>query len=244
MSFEKSDELLATSGARWPRLTLKQGDRARFHILSTGGDDLLLAGRFHHVEDGSTWGREILCLRSFTQGEEPCRWCDEGNSDMKSRFAVWVWAHFILHLGDNPDEDGEAWKQVKVGERTMFQEVVDKALVFWRGVGHKHSWYGQFKAAYMKYGSLHDRIYQLTRSGALLDTDYTLSIVKEEPMPAAAKEALKEGLPTIEEIFRSTLGYATTPQPTGLAADSAVAEELEEIGAVDLPALEEGEALV
>lgn len=214
MGFDRCDRILRGDTVRWPRLYLRMGDRARFWSLSTGRDDKILASKFHRVESlTSSIPREVVCVRSMTEGEEVCALCEEGHADTGTRFALWVWVDCILHLGDNPDVEGEPWKQVKVGNRIMFKEDIRRPLLLRLGVGRQYRWYGQFRQVCDQYGSLAGKLFELRRIGSGRDdTDYVLAIVKEAEPPPEAKAALKE-LPAMEEVFRSSLGGAA-PRPT------------------------------
>jgi len=204
------------SGSRLPRLRLAAGDRARFHFLSSGDDEYFGGGVFHtfamQTQGGKSYNKEVVCLRNLTEGEESCPHCEAGHDQITNRFAVWVYVHFILHLGDNPnsDEDSPAWDQVQVGQRFMFRENVGQPLLIWLAYGKQWSWFGQFKAAYTKYGTLSGRVYELRRVGTSMnDTDYTLATVKEEPLKADVP-----AVTTIEEVFRSTLDGVGSKSPS------------------------------
>lgn len=244
-------EQVGRGSMRFPRLFLSPGDRARFHFLADGspGDPYFLSCRIHLVtEQGRQWPRQIACLDSLTEGEETCHLCQEGHSDMTSVFCVWTYVDFILHLGDNPDEEGERWEQVKSRDRIIFKETVDRPMIIWLKFGREAAWFGQFKHAFTKYGTLLDRIYELQRKGLKLDTDYTLRMVKQESLaPKKAKEATKQIVP-IEEVFRSTAGISATPprMAEGLEGEEETEEEQKVLpGAVpEVEEPEEGEEMV
>lgn len=222
--FEDSEARIR-GAMRFPRLFLSQGDRARFHFLADGGpgDPYLLSARFHSVPvPDRQWGREVICLDSLTDGEEICPLCQAGNTEMVSRFGVWGYVHFILHTGDNPDEESTPWKQVKVDGRIMFKETVDQPLLIRMGIGKEMAWFGQFKAMWTKYGTLLDRLYELKRTGSKLDTEYHLEMSKEISLPAEKAKTAREAIVPVEDVFRATLGGTRQ-----LAAMAEGADELE-----------------
>jgi len=245
---DQSEEMIR-GVARFPRLFLKAGDRARFHSLANGGpgDPNLLAAIFHSVDTGGPFPRDMVCLDKLTQGEESCQYCESGHDETRRRFALWVYVHSIFHMGDNPDPEGNAWTQVKVANRVMFKEEVKQSLVLWLGVGRKMAWWGQFKAAYNKYGSLEGRLFDLLRVGGDMDTEYHLSIVKEMPLGDIEVSELTP----IEDVFRSTLGgvsrpprlsESTTTEEMAEGEDSTLSEE--ELPVAAIPTEEEGEELL
>jgi len=230
--------------ARFPRLSLKAGDRARFHSLASGGpgDPNLLAAVFHSVDTGGPFPRDMVCLDKLTQGEETCQYCEGGHAETRRRFALWVYVHSIFHMGDNPDQEGEGWTQVKVSNRVMFKEEVKQPLVLWLGVGRKMAWWGQFKAVYNKYGSLEGRLFDLLRVGGDMDTEYHLSIVKEMPLGDIDVGELT----SIEDVFRSTLGGALSrpPRLSEPTEEGSIFSEEEELPVAAIPTEEEGEELL
>jgi len=244
---EQSEQTIRGS-ARFPRLFLVAGDRARFHFLADGGpgDPYFLSSRFHMVKvQDRQWPRQVVCLDSLTEGEETCSLCQEGHSDMASRFAVWAYVHFIVHLSDNPDEEGDRWKQVKSGDRIVFKETVERPMVIWMGIGREAAWFGQFKGVFNKYGTLLDRLYELKRKGSKLDTDYILTVVKQESLPAKEAKEAKDHIVPIEDVFRSTIGgRSVAPQRMTEEVEETVEESSELPEPEGLETIEEGEELV
>lgn len=247
---------------RQPRLRLIAMDRARFHFIGDGGeaDEFFGGARFHSFkmtsQSGKTYNREILCVRAYTDGEETCSFCEEGHDDMSKRFAVWTYVHHVLHAADNPnqEEGEEPWEQVRMqGEgkkpgRIMFKEIVNEPLLIWMPYGRGAAWFHQFHEAWVQYGTLQGRIYQLRRVGkGMDDTDYTLSVLKEEELPKEAADRIAEVVQPVEEVFRETISGGSAPRPTRMGEeavpdDQATAEEGEEVPegeAQDLPAMGE-----
>ncbi len=250
----QAEEAASSGFLRQPRVRLKSGDRLRFHFLSTGEDDFFGGGRFHMIQmqaqSGKVWTKEILCLRLFTDGEETCSLCEEGHDDMGNRFAVWVYAHFVVHLGDNPnqEEGQEPWQQIKVGQRIMFKEEINEPLMIWMAYGKARVWFGPFREAVVKYGTLLGRRFELKRVGSgMSDTNYSLAVVKEEDLEKKIqKDVDKSGVViTIEEAMReTTTAGPTASQPPRLSGDpdaqeAAEGEDVEPPASDDVPEMEE-----
>lgn len=246
--------------SRQPRLRLVAGDRARFHFIGDGGeaDEFFGGARFHSFQmtsqSGKNYRREILCVRAHTDGEETCSFCEEGHDDMSKKFAVWIYVHHILHAADNPSQEegeGEPWEQVRMqGERgksgrIVFKEIVDEPLLIWMPYGRGGAWFGQFHEAWVKYGSLQGRIYQLRRVGkGMDDTDYTLSVIKEAKLPKEAADSIAEVVQPVEDVFRETITGGSAPRPIRMTEEEGpppgtIDEEEPEGEAQDLPAMEE-----
>lgn len=221
--------------SRWPMLRLGNGDRGRFHFLTTGNDRYMAGGKFHFIPSaGGRGGLSLLCLREFTRGAEGCRFCDSGHSDIRDRFGVWVYAHYILHLGDNPEDSGERWKQVTVQKRTFFQEILEKPLLIDMAKNYRRNWFNQFLKFYNEGGSdLSKHLYELQRVGVGRDdTDYTLRTVKAEVISAEHAKAVDD-LPNIEAVWRESLGSGPMAPALGSdvldGAEPTPAGELEEL---------------
>ena len=197
------------SGGRWPYLRPKEGDRARFHFLTTGSDPWLLATKFHRIGEGMQ-ARNILCVSAVTRGEEQCGMCEmDGGQNRRNMFGIWVMLEYILHPSDNPDEDGDSWeeKKLKVAgadgksrQRTVFMEkfetdLIDKSVVPGRvrllqlPAGRRQVWWSQFTNAWMQSGDLRKHFYELHRVGSGRDdTNYTLNNIKEDPLDESLLE--------------------------------------------------------
>lgn len=243
----QAEEAASSGWSRQPRLRLRSGDRARFHFLSSGEDDYFGGGRFHcfpqETQGGKRWTKEILCVRAFTDGEETCAHCEDGHDDLGNRFAVWAYIHFILHMGDNPNqgEGEEPWQQVKVGGRVMFKEQIDLPLMIWMPYGKQFAWFGQFREALVKYGTLLGRLYELKRTGqGMQDTDYTLSIIKEEDLPSKIQKEVEKSdvFKTVADSMRdTTTSGPAAPRPAHLSEEEEAGEEAPATD--DVPVLEE-----
>ena len=245
----QAEEAASAGFLRQPRVRLKSGDRVRFHFLSTGEDDFFGGGRFHmfpqKTQGGKTWTKEVLCVRTFTDGEEECSHCDEGHDDMGNRFAVWVYVHFVLHLGDNPNqgEGEEPWQQVTMGKRVMFKETIDQPLMIWMPYGRGFVWFGQFREAVVKYGTLQGRLFEMKRVGSgMQDTDYTLAVIKEVDLEKKIQKEIDKSdvVTTIEVAMRETVASGlSAPQPPRLSEEEEETPEEEAPAAGDVPEMEE-----
>jgi len=111
-----------------------------------------------------------------------------------------------------------------------------------RGAGRAKSRFLQFKGFAVKYGSLEDRLFELRRAGSGIDTDYALAVVKEEKLAKKAVEEAKEGLLSVEDIFRSAIGGGPAWIPPRISEDGSeepAADEEMPVSEADLPSVEE-----
>ena len=205
---------MQSTGSRWPRLKIFANERARFHCLTTGSDAMFSGSKYHREGEGMNT-RYYLCLRIYTNGEEACFYCDHGQKDIGSRFALWAYVHNVLRASDNPDPEGDAWKPTEVEVEGMerklmlFREEVKRPMLIRMAAGREQAWFGQFVAMWGKYGSdLSTCIYELRRTGSELATEYELVDLKEEPLAKAVWESPDvKDLPTIEDTEREQLSY-------------------------------------
>lgn len=246
----EAGEQQMTGGSRWPYLRPKEGDRARFHFLTTGKDPWLAATKFHSVKREKYYDN-LVCLSGLTRGEESCTMCDNGATERRNMFAVWVMVDYILHPNDNPDEEADSWEQKKLKiqgtdgktrERAVFMEVLQAEIdddtklpgqtrLLWLPAGRQKVWWSQFMKAFMDTGDLQKHFYELHRVGSgLNDTNYTLNTIKEDPLNKDVLErADVKDLPSIEDVWRS--GLENVPSGNSVMG----ADGLDEGGSDDLP---------
>lgn len=220
--------MMSGGGSRFPMLWLDDGDRARFHFLTSGDSDMI-GCKFHKFGEGSKT-RHYMCLRVFTGGEEECRWCEEGHDELGSRFAVWVFVHNILHAKQAEDE----WEATKIGKKTLFREVVKKPKLIRLAAGVKQAWFNQFINMWTTHGDLQLHIYELYREHLQLDTEYYLTTLKEQAIdPKLLDSDDVKDLPTCEDVLREEVTYG----PGGAGSGSAMGtdEVLGESDADPLP---------
>ena len=215
------------SGSRWPYIRPKDGDRVRFHFLTTGSDPWLVATKFHRIGEGMA-ARNILCVGAITRGEEQCSLCDmDSTQGRRGMFGMWLLVDYILHPHDNPDEEGDSWEQKKLKiklddgtekQRSVFMEQLTTKLgddvvvpgqvkLLQLPAGRQQIWWSQFSNAWVQSQNLRKHLYELHRTGSGRDdTKYTLNTIKEDPLDEdlLEREDIKD-LPTIEEVFRGSL---------------------------------------
>lgn len=237
-----------TTGGRWPLAKIRSGEHMRFHMLTDGNDTWFLPSMFHRFGEGMQT-REVICVASMSDGEEECRFCNEGHTNRVNRFALWVWVHFYLHTSDNPDladpdkkAKAEPWPMVTVDERRMFKEVVEKPLLLRLSAGRYQNVFKQFSGAFTQYGNLREHMYNLSRLGEGLETQYTLKAGSEkDPLSEEIlnKDEVKE-LPSIEDVFRDTtnMGPATSAGSNSSDGVEAVSGDDEPMPQADVPTAE------
>ena len=244
---ERAQQTMTTAG-RWPMLKVEDAARARFHFLTTGGDEWFCGTRFHKVSIGGDQFREVLCLRALTQGLEACELdAQQAGEKLLNRFGCWVYVHHILHPHDNKDEAADSWPQVQVktaagGQRVMFKETVEEARYLRLSAGRSQVVFAQFTNAWMVSGNLRKHIYELHRMGEALETTYVLTPLKEEMI---SEDVLQnediQSLPSIESIFRESLFYSggAVPSSDGVLGSDSLDESLPAIEEEASPAIED-----
>ena len=252
LGIHRAREAGSQSLFRYPKLRIGAGDRARFWFLSDGEDEFFDGARFHlfprQTRSGKVYNQEIMCLRLRTDGDDSCTFCEEGHEEMALRFSIWIWVDHVLHLGDNPDPEGQAWEQIRLAAekgkkgRIMFKEAISQPMVIWMAYGKEWVWFSQFDAALNKYGTLEGRLYELKRVGSnMQDTDYTLSMIKVTKLPKTTSEKIEAARVSIDQIFAETVSSAgTARRPTRLSAaldeeEGAEGEEGQEEAAEEPP---------
>lgn len=214
---EAAQQQMSAGGSRFPILKLEDGDRARFHFLSSGSDLNLVGTIFHRFgQDVNT--RFYMCLRVFTGGEEACVYCEAGHDDTSSRFAVWVFVHNMLHASQKETK----WKATEVDDadgekRTLFREEIKKPFLIRMAAGWKQKWFAMVMNGYTTHGSLQTHIYELERTGKGLETEYVYrTIGGERPI---AKEILDsdevKDLETAEVVLREELKFGPSASGAG-----------------------------
>ena len=218
-------------GSKYPFLKLGSGDRGRFHFLTSGADHHFASGTFHKFGQGQET-RTLICTASLTEANaRECKFCERGHSDTQGRFACWIYLHQVLRVGDNPDQEGDPWKQAKVPEanRTMFVEDVKKPVILRLAAGRGQAWFKQFSGFWMTRDSnLQLDLFELVRTGTGLETDYTLNIVKEMAIPAKLAK-LQADLPGIEEVFTEEMRFS----PHAAGAGAGMGQDALEVGGTD-----------
>jgi len=224
----------AGGGSGLPRVRLKGGERARFHIISTGADDLIFAARFHW------WGefpnsKEAICLEKLTGGEVECEHCNEGHTDVRRRFALWVYVHNVLRINDNPEEEGDGWaiKKVKTEDgrtRNLFQQEVKKILLLELAMGRGDVTFNQFTSEFTAKGSLQNWVYELLRIGEGIDTQYILRAARESAIPEKIlKSEEVSKLMAIPDYYRNSGSSYVAPKGVMGDDDLDGGEEPEEL---------------
>jgi len=199
-------------GSGPPRLRLKAGERARFHMLSTGKDRMMMGSEFHVLAPFPNY-REAVCVRAMTGGAETCQLCEQGHTEKRNKFALWVYVWNVLRINDNPDEKGDSWPTAQIEDgagrkRTLFREEVKRPLLLELSAGREHVIYRQFVNEYTARGSLQTQLYELVRIGEQLDTTYLLRAAKEMAIPeeVLGDERLKTLTP-IPDLFRNSSSH-------------------------------------
>lgn len=195
--------MMSGGGSRFPALRIDDGDRARFHFLTSGDTDFI-GCKFHRFGEGKDT-RYYMCLRIFTGGEEECRWCEAGHDDLGSRFAIWVYVHNILHAAQ--DKEAE-WKPQQIGKKTLFREEIKEPKLIRMAAGRSQKWWSQFVNMWTTHGDLQNHIYELYREGKELETEYFLTTLKESPIPKEILDSDEvKNLPSCEDVLREEVTF-------------------------------------
>ncbi len=128
----------------------------------------------------------------------------------------------------------------------MFKETIDLPLMIWMPYGRGFIWFGQFREAVVKYGTLLGRLFELKRVGSgMQDTDYTLAVVKEVDLEKKIQKEIDKSdvVITIEAAMRETISSGSaSPAPARLSEEEEASEEASEDeapAAGDVPEMEE-----
>lgn len=187
------------------------GDIARFRVISehetercaeTGTLSYLISAMFHRHEARSTGGKKYFTttLCALEEDEDgmvsgQCQLCDEEVS-RTLQFLVWTYAYSMFHRQQGGDVKSP-WKRVKVGEMTMYEEVLNKFMVWQDGFFSYQSLEGRIA----RYGNMTDRDYERTRRGARgsQQVKYELDALDPSPIDPQILEDAKK-LPSLEDV--------------------------------------------
>lgn len=203
-------------------LRLKDGDLAVISPVPSGeADDPRLDNIFlHSIQKTSAKGpywTSLVCVRKMGSETDACTVCAEGGKP-QHKFAFWSFVHFILHPKQNQDVEA-SWiekKNLKTG-KVMFQEDINKFMVFSQGFGMQDYLWNSLVSIWSDQGSLNTKKMTIRRAGSgMKNTSYSLnSIAEGSELPTSDGErTLAELLPIIEYYKQRYSVGSTEPVPT------------------------------
>lgn len=153
---------------------LRDGDQVFLRSVATGADgDAMLEELylFAYQTDSGTWQSALVDPETSKpmSGNVP-----EGKSP-SHKFAFWAYISEIIHSEQRRDE----WEEVKSasGGRTAYKETVDDFRIMTLPFGRNNQYWNMLVDQFEDWGGLHNGVLRIKRSGAGLDTTYTVSPV-------------------------------------------------------------------
>lgn len=212
------------------KLKLGDGEKAWFRYMSTGESDdpRYQTYNVHTHKEGDKWITDYCTLDD--NGE--CARCLQAKPT--SRFGVWVWVDYILRKRQNPglgkNDKAEPWKKLRYREELYYKQDVNNVMLWESGPGMKKYIFNQVFEAFQQYGTLMDRIYVMSRTGAgVQDTNYLIKPVADQSTLNEKQMEVYRLLPPVTEVVS---GRQTWPPKS---TEQITADEGEEIEELDAP---------
>lgn len=188
-------------GERIRRLTLRDGESALIRFISDGNE--VVKAYMHNIEKDTPRGRRFVWQYCTKNESAVCATCSSG-SIPKGMLYLWAFVYTILHKTQNPrleeDADAERWAVTKVGNNTFYKEEPNKPMIFSLSVGRANIYQNKLIGFWQENGTLTDRDYKFTRSGAKLDTIYDL-IPKDKAKKSKEVAAFSlDNLPAVSDF--------------------------------------------
>jgi hypothetical protein len=199
---ERSEEVeqLANQN-RLKHVYLRDGESALIRFI---GDDEMLQTKVHEYEEITPTGkryRKSYCMENLTGA--PCKWCASGNY-AKNLYVFLAYTYHVIHKSQNPElnEDPNAtkWTAVKQGSQVLYKEDVGEVRVLRIKWGKDYVNKNMILNFANTYGTLTDRDYVYSRTGATIHTSYSLVPKDKSEISDEVAAAIKEA-PHIDEIL-------------------------------------------
>ena len=220
------------------------GDMVTFRIVSEHNEERarelglhshLISADFHRHEALSSKGRKYFTstICGLEEDEDGmlhghCELCD-GDIRRSLQFMVWVWVFSIMHKKQNSDVNNP-WKAVKVGAMQMYEEPVNKFMIWQDGYYSQQA----LESRIDFFDSITDRNYRRIRRGAPGDRKATYELINGDPsdIPADILESSRE-LPDLFEValgnVRTMSGAVEEKKEEGAYEDVSIPESTGEI---------------
>lgn len=172
---DEAEKAQSDTSNRIKYLYLGDKDIATLRFL-TDGDDLVSAF-IHEVEELTQTGKKFHRKYCTVEDTGSCQYCDAG---VKKGLVVfmWAWVYSVVHPVQNPklekDMNATRWTIVKVKGATMYKEDINALRVFAAKPGKDRAIHKSIDNYFTEYKTLCDRDYKWERSGASLNTSYSL----------------------------------------------------------------------
>ena len=120
-----------------------------------------------------------------------------------NKFTFWAFVHRVIHL----DRLNDDWAAVEgPGGKMMYREDINDYRIITLGFGRNDYVWDQLSGIYSDWGGLDKGVIRIKRSGAGLETSYTLSATPQtEEIPADKKAEMTE-LPVLKEYYLERYG--------------------------------------
>lgn len=223
---EKSAEVAALSGQnRMSHIFIDDGESALIRFVD---DDEMIQTKIHEYEELTPTGkryRKAYCPENLYG--KPCKWCAAGNY-AKNLYVFLTYVYYILRKKQNPalNDNPEAtkWEAIKQSGQVLYKEEVKDFRVLrlkWGKDSVNKNMVLNFANAY---GTLTDRDYVFSRSGAGIRTSHSLIPKDKEDLSSEAKEAISNA-PSINEVLNITSEDRSEAKASAEAQDNSKPNE-------------------
>lgn len=189
-----------TTFAPGKEVWLKDGEQMFISSVATGDpDDLMLDDfRMYTFRKDNRW-TSVLQDDAVDQSEVP------SDVNASKKFAFWAFVYEIIHEEKKNDE----WEAIQQqgSNKQMFKETVNDFRIIALSFGRNGYIWNQLEEVYEDWGNRLDKgIIRIKRTGAGLDTAYSISGTSRELEIPEDKMAEIEELDSIKEYFLSHYG--------------------------------------
>jgi hypothetical protein len=176
----------------------KDGDQVFLSSIATGHDEdkFIDEIKLYTFRMGNRW---INLLKHDTVDDSIV----PEDTRPSSKFAFWSYVHRIIHL----DKLNDDWAAVEgPGGKMMYREDINDFRIVSLGFGRNDYVWDQLSGIYSDWGGLDKGVIRIKRSGAGLETSYTLSATPQtEEIPSERKAEIAE-LPLVKDYFLERYG--------------------------------------
>jgi len=224
---------VASQQNRVKTLFVGDGETALIRFID---DEEMIQTKIHELEEmtptGKKWPKRY-CTESL-QGV-PCKWCAAGNFP-KNIYVFLVYVSSIIHKGQNPalntDSQATKWTPVKQGAQILYKEDVNEIRILRTKFGKDNYLKNMVLKFADEYGTLCDRDYKFSRTGASTKTSYSFVPRDPSPISEVVLKAKKE-TPHLEDIITGKVGIkednSTIQKKMSLEEIDGVEQDIEDL---------------
>lgn len=207
------------AGGNWINLVPKIRDGEYVILRFLTDTDNVITAPFHSIISVSNFGGKQTERRKLvycTQADlGTCPYCAQGQVPSKI-ISLWAYVYSIYHKQQNfrleSNPEAARWPMVKVAGSNYYKEDVNAVRWFRTGRGGKGSTESMFINFGREYGTLCDRDYKWSRTGAgKTDTSYSLIPKDPSEKSPAVIEAAKDLPSLIDVVVGKTRTWGAKP---------------------------------